>query len=73
MKSILKNNRVTHEKNEYIFFDDNEQIKAKAVLLPSSAKILAENYDFEPISPIQAMNKFNFRSVSLSDIIPLPF
>jgi hypothetical protein len=69
----MKNHRVTHEKNEYILFDDVEQLQTKTITTPEKANKLLDCFEMLAVSPLGAHHMMNFKEVEKGLFYPLPF
>ena len=73
MLYILKNHRVNHEQNQYIMFDDIEQLKHTVEMTPDRANYMLESYEMLRVSPLEAKHMLNFKETDAGEFYPLPF
>lgn len=70
---VLKNHCQLDHVNEYIIIDEKSKTQSRVKATPTGLKELLNYSSFVGISPIQYMRYSNYRTVSLAEIVPLPF
>ena len=70
---IIKNHRITHETNEYLILNTEDNTLYKKELTPKRAKEFAEKLEAVPTPPIYLLH-YKYREVTAKEFsFPLPF